>query len=313
MIEHIDEVLSRAIDTDDTPIPRFDIEDENGNVIYPNCRLKLKNPITQAGTPVNKPLLDEFLAASGVTAGTATAYTLAQAGFVLVDGAPVRFRLHTASGASPTLNVAGTGAKALRDAVGLGMTTLAAGTWVTAVYSSAADAYIVQSGGASSRILMLKELTASDETVTITLPSGYRRYRLIIANIGTNITDYSTSASIELNFADGSDLNGREYGYSEVGYGGSLRSVEISSASGYIASISIGGNKPAAYIIVDMYRVGTTLYGFKQEQGRGADANDSWPWYSGSFSIKNATTLTLDKNTTKWQYASGAILLEGLV
>jgi hypothetical protein len=186
MIQHIDEVLSRAIATDETPVPRFDIEDENGNIIYPNCRLKLKNPITQAGTPVNKPLLDEFLAASGVTAGTATAYTLAQAGFVLADGATVRFRLHTASGSNATLNVAGTGAKAIKTALGLPLRQgIAAGMWLTAVYSASHGAYIVPSAPAPvyeviSRTVIPAQNPDGDYPIiaTIPLPSGYSAYRL---------------------------------------------------------------------------------------------------------------------------------------
>lgn len=187
MIQHIDEVLSRAIATDETPVPRFDIEDENGNIIYPNCRLKLKNPITQAGTPVNKPLLDEFLAASGVTAGTATAYTLAQAGFVLADGATVRFRLHTASGSNATLNVAGTGAKAIKTALGLPLRQgIAAGMWLTAVYSASHGAYIVPSAPApvyeviSRTVIQPWSGGGGDypEFATIPLPSGYSGYRL---------------------------------------------------------------------------------------------------------------------------------------
>ena len=187
MIQHIDEVLSRAIATDATPVPRFDIEDENGNIIYPNCRLKLKNPITQAGTPVNKPLLDEFLAASGVTAGTATAFTLAQAGFVLADGATVRFRLHTASGSNATLNVAGTGAKAIKTALGLPLRQgIAAGMWLTAVYSASHGAYIVPSAPApvyeviSRTVIQPWSSGGEDYPVfaTIPLPSGYSGYRL---------------------------------------------------------------------------------------------------------------------------------------
>lgn len=186
MIQHIDEVLSRAIATDATPVPRFDIEDENGNIIYPNCRLKLKNPITQAGTPVNKPLLDEFLAASGVTAGTATAFTLAQAGFVLTDGATVRFRLHTASGSNATLNVAGTGAKAIKTALGLPLRQgIAAGMWLTAVYSASHGAYIVPSAPAPvyeviSRTVIPAYNPDGDypEVGVINLPSGYSGYRV---------------------------------------------------------------------------------------------------------------------------------------
>ena len=63
---------------------------------------------TDEGCPINKATLDELLAASGTTAGTATALTLAQDGFRLTDGACIRFKLHVDSGAAPTINVNGT-------------------------------------------------------------------------------------------------------------------------------------------------------------------------------------------------------------
>lgn len=98
------------------------------------------------GTPLNKKLLDFAVAACGVAAGTATAYTLDDefGGFELVDGAKVSFRLHVASGVNPTLNVNGTGAKPLVDAFGEAMQPeAAAGSWITATYSADIDSYTV--------------------------------------------------------------------------------------------------------------------------------------------------------------------------
>ncbi len=313
MIEHIDEVLSRAIAGDDTPVPRFDIEDENGNVLYANCRLKLKNPIAQEGTRVNKPLLDEFLAASGVTAGSATALTLAQPGFVLADGAMVRFRLHTASGASPTLNIAGTGAKPLRDAVGLGMTTLAAGTWVTAVYSSAANAYIVQSGGASSRILMLKELTASDETVTITLPSGYRRYRLNITGMDVGSITVDNDYNATLNFTEGTVYTGMVTSQIEE----DSNELYISDKHPWnLLNVSLDGytnqTNPGAFMYLDMIKIGSKLYGTMFAQSGRSGNSVGGAFIAGSFVAQGLPGLVLEKDG-EFQYNSGAILLEGLV
>lgn len=100
----------------------------------------------EAGTPLNKALLDHAVAAYGTTAGTATALTLAgDGGFSLADGAVIRFKLHTESGASPTINVNSTGAKALNTANGLSMPITPAGAWITATYSSTLDFFVLAS------------------------------------------------------------------------------------------------------------------------------------------------------------------------
>ena len=99
---------------------------------------------TDAGCPIDKVTLDELLAASGTTGGTATAFTLSQPGFQLADGAAIRFKLHVDSGATPTINVNGTGAKALMSTKYKPMKTTFAGTWVTAIYSSTFDLFVLQ-------------------------------------------------------------------------------------------------------------------------------------------------------------------------
>ena len=96
--------------------------------------------IAEEGTPVNKALLDQYLAASGTTAGTASALTLAQSGFSLTDGAYVRARLHTAIKNSATLNVNGTGAKSVVAADGKAP-YLSSGSYLVVVYSSASGKY----------------------------------------------------------------------------------------------------------------------------------------------------------------------------
>ena len=151
---HVDEVLAKALPGDSAVIPRFNIKDANGNTVVENATLELVNAITTAGTKINKAVLDEFLAASGVTTGSATAYKLSQTGFALTDGAMVRIRLHVDSGATPTLNVNSTGAKALMmDANRPLKAGIKAGTWLTFVYSSTLGFFVQQgsSGGTAGR------------------------------------------------------------------------------------------------------------------------------------------------------------------
>lgn len=150
-IQRKDEILDKALQTDVTVTPRYDVILPNGTKVATDAQLVLKNPVLQQGMPFNKALMDEVLAASGATGGSATALTLPQTGFVLVDGATIRFKLHVDSGATPTINVNGTGAKAV-------MTTkykplkasTPAGTWLTAVYSSTFGFFVLQGSGAVS-------------------------------------------------------------------------------------------------------------------------------------------------------------------
>lgn len=99
---------------------------------------------TEEGTALNKATFDYALAAMGTTAGTSTALTLAgDGGFTLVDGATIRFKLHTASGTAPTINVNSTGAKALKTADGSDMPETPAGAWIVATYSSTLDFFVL--------------------------------------------------------------------------------------------------------------------------------------------------------------------------
>lgn len=99
------------------------------------------NP-TNEGALVNKAMLDEFLSASGVTTGTAAALVLAQTGFTLADGAPIRFKLHIDTNGG-TLNVQNTGAKPLCavSRSGVASFTGKAGMWIQVIYSQTLDAY----------------------------------------------------------------------------------------------------------------------------------------------------------------------------
>lgn len=185
-----DEILEKVLSGDATAVPRYNLRRPDGTLIGENITLELANIIAQNGTPVNAAALNEMLAASGVTAGTAYAYTLAQEGFALFDGAPIRFRLHTASGQNPTININGTGAKPLVNAYGGTMPIATpAGTWIDAVYSSVADAYIISAG--KSTVITKKTLTSNATAVSMPLSADYKAFRLVFVascNNGTNIS-----------------------------------------------------------------------------------------------------------------------------
>ncbi len=147
-IERIDEVLDIAVETDVTAIPRFDLKLPNGTVMAENVQLVLKNPIIQEGMPVNKVAVDEILAATGLVTGDGTTMVLAQPGFVLQDGATIRFKLNVMSGPLPTINVEGTGAVSIKTAKGKPMKAgFAAGIWFTAVYCEATSNFVLQGDG----------------------------------------------------------------------------------------------------------------------------------------------------------------------
>ena len=165
------------------------------------------------GTPLNKKLLDFAVAACGVTAGTATAYTLDDefGGFELVDGAKVSFRLHVASGVNPTLNVNGTGAKALVDAYGAAIDEgIAAGSWIEARYSEALNCYVAlvtpKYDPDYLPVDILAHVSPSGATaVEIPIPKEYK-------NITVDVFDIHSSGSssywnMELNVSSDTDYS----------------------------------------------------------------------------------------------------------
>ncbi len=114
------------------------------------AKVEYADEATQEGKPYNKAAMDEILAASGETSGTAEALILDQPGFVLQDGAVVRIKLHTDMAAGATLNVNGTGAKAIKYTTQDNTDgSHKAGSWLQLIYSSSLDAYTFQAGGAS--------------------------------------------------------------------------------------------------------------------------------------------------------------------
>lgn len=171
MITHQDEILDRAVPGDATPVPRYDMRNPDGSLLAENISLELKNSVLQNGTPIDKATLDEFLSASGKTSGTSTAYTLAQDGFVLKDGAVIRFKLHVDSGATPTINVNGTGAKRIMmNTVSPMSTGSKAGLWYTAVYSEDHGFFVLQGSGVKYRYVT--EIIT--ESGTWTMPDNVR-------------------------------------------------------------------------------------------------------------------------------------------
>lgn len=149
--ERKDEVLGKALSSDTAVVPRFDIVLSNGTKVAENAEIILKNPILQSGMPINRNTMNECLAASGITSGTSSSYVLDQPGFVLEDGAVVRFKLHVESGATPTLDINNTGAKALMMSKYKPMRSgISAGLWLTAVYSSTLDFFVLQGSNTNS-------------------------------------------------------------------------------------------------------------------------------------------------------------------
>lgn len=135
------------------------IKDVNGNTIYPQTKADAifmtgyEKPTTGGEIVPTDTIkqaigkLDKDRATVGTTTGTATALELAQADFVLADGALVRLKLHVDSGATPTLNINNTGAKALMQTSTQGLSPIAAGTWLTFVYSETLGFFVLQGSG----------------------------------------------------------------------------------------------------------------------------------------------------------------------
>lgn len=144
------EILDKALPTDKTVVPRFDIEDAQGSVLAANVTLTLKNPVIQSGMPVDKQAMDECLAASGAVTGTKKALVLAQENFALFDGAPVSIKLFDKLSGGVTLDINNTGAKRIKTSENEDPDVGGAGVWVSLTYSAQRDMYILAASGSSS-------------------------------------------------------------------------------------------------------------------------------------------------------------------
>ena len=190
-----DEILEKVLASDPSAVPRYNLRSADGTLLGENIALELANAVTKIGTPVNAAALNEMLAASGVTAGTASAYTLAQEGFALFDGAPVRFRLHAASGAGATLNVNGTGAKALINGTGKPFPAgIPAGVWIAAIYSEVYDAYVA--GGSSEFFVLSDETVGAAASIVIPVPEACKQIHIEVDGVDIEYTNTYISVSM---------------------------------------------------------------------------------------------------------------------
>lgn len=153
----------------------------------------------EEGTPLNKKLLDFAVAACGVTAGTATAYTLDDefGGFTLTDGAKVNFRLHVANGAGATLNVNGTGAKKIIAPTGALITpAMRENVWYSARYTTQKDAFVI-AGSPRAEIIE----TESDATaISIPVPYDSELVKIRIHTRTTASGRYQWTLSSDIGF-----------------------------------------------------------------------------------------------------------------
>lgn len=147
MQEIRDEVIAPLVGAIDPTAIYFDLINTAGYVSLSGVKLVLKNPVIETGTPANKALLTDFLAASGTTEGTGSALTLNQAGFVLFDGATVRIKLHAALIKGATLNITSKGAKNITDMKGRSVGGQVAGSWITLIYSATTENFMLQGEG----------------------------------------------------------------------------------------------------------------------------------------------------------------------
>lgn len=167
--ERKDEILDKALASDPVAVPRYDIVAPDGTRTIQNAEIVLKNPILREGMPYSAQFANEVLAASGVASGEFN-FSLAQTGFKLADGAVVLAKLlyPLASGQNYTLNVNGTGAKAIvtrNNKTSLGRQ--AANTWTYLIYSSSLDRYVLVCDPEYQSLVML-----CYSKITITIPTG---------------------------------------------------------------------------------------------------------------------------------------------
>lgn len=334
-----DEVLEKALSTDESAIPRFNIIAEDGSVLHRNARLELANNILTSGTPINKVALDEILAASGVTGGTSTAYTLAQDNFTLADGAPVRFRIHAASGSPATLNINSTGAKAVKTVTNGDMpAAIPAGMWLDAVYSASADAYILTGGSVSAaqmaawdakttqaeaksiaaaqnKVISVTRITTAAKQIDIPIPSGYTRYRLIAAGLSV---DYSQDDNLDTGVfnlrvnATAQTISSREYAWEIGGYTQVITSPDVTDyANGRIGSVPASRSANSAYMQMEIFKNGSNWAGTLNGNGSSFDGTAGTPsgFCYATFTSSKISVLSLvcSDNIT-----AGMILLEGL-
>lgn len=197
------------------------------------CDVEMADDPTEVGTAQNKALFDFTLAAIGTTAGTGTAYTLAgDGGFTLTDGATIKFKLHADSGATPTINVNSTGAKALMSDYYTPMAAgIKAGTWLSAAYCADFDFFVLLGSGA--KFVPYFHISTASESITIADSGVYR-----ITAIGAGADGYGSNKSSGGYFDRKCDGGAGGGGYLETRL---TRGDSLAITIGTSASVSKGG------------------------------------------------------------------------
>lgn len=285
-VTRVDEVLDKALETDEVAIPRFDVVLPNGTKVAENAELVLKNAVVTAGMPVNKQVVDELLAASGTTSGTAAALTLAQTHFVLFDGALVRIKLHTELVGIATLNINATGAKPLVNADGNPLIGYTAGTWITLVYSSTTDSYINQ--GERSAVEAINNLYILQMQNMLRSNAALYRYKNVIVDSFVDSSGINTAGS----WVQGSNK---------------IRATQPTSSFYYYSKYNIDPPIPAHYESGSFSEVSSgddvgsySLYGYTSYEG--VSNFSSSGWYQTAGSLQNTTITEMSDNGTYVAY-----------
>lgn len=132
------------------------ITPESGDPFYATVEWA-DNP-TQTGTIINKTKLDEILAATGTTGGTKSAFTLEQAGFELLDGAVIRFKIHVRNIPPFTINVNSTGDIPVVNMKGAPTKSYPEDTWFSAIYNSVTGNFQLLGDGSDAKQRTIYEI-----------------------------------------------------------------------------------------------------------------------------------------------------------
>lgn len=150
---------------------------------------------TIEGTPVNRASQTEYLAASGITTGTSSIFNLAQEGFELFDGAPIRIKFHTNTVAPFTLNVNFTGAIPVSDAINNDKANYSINTWAFLIYSATLNKWIIQGTTASDKAPLESPIFTGTPVAPADTDYGVARIRNIYAGTDDMTAGTTTLAS----------------------------------------------------------------------------------------------------------------------
>lgn len=204
----------------------------------------------EEGTPLNKEMLDEFLAASGVTTGSAASLELAQDGYVLGDGYVVRFKLNVDinDNYGTTLNINKTGAKRLKANGGYPFGTITKGTWITAIYDATENAYIMPS--TTEIVNFPTEPIVKEDFLPFYDSSAKKNARVLLSEL-LKITNASAADNV-----------------------GTYPTENIDN-SDYIPFFDSNANKSAKLLLSELLKLTTKATGLKKEVAR-FTASGNW-------------------------------------